>query len=127
MANRITRELVDDIDSTYSADETVTFAIDGIHYEIDLAAVNAEKLRTTLQPWIDAARKTSKTPRKTNNTKAQLSAIREWASANGHKVADRGRISSDIIAAYQQRGTQRTDAQIVAGAIKKLEAKVDGL
>ena len=45
MAKKITITLVDDIDGTSSADETVSFSLDGVSYEIDLSADNAGKLR----------------------------------------------------------------------------------
>jgi hypothetical protein len=37
------------------ADETLSFALDGTGYELDLAAGNAAKLRRLLEPWIAAA------------------------------------------------------------------------
>ena len=44
MAQHIFVSLVDDIDGS-EADETVQFALDGVTYEIDLSAENAEELR----------------------------------------------------------------------------------
>jgi hypothetical protein len=35
---------------------------------------------------------------------AELAAIRTWANANGHEVAERGRIKAEIVAAYDARG-----------------------
>ena len=43
--------LVDDLTGDEAA-ETVTFAIDGARYEIDLSADNAAKLRDTLSVYI---------------------------------------------------------------------------
>ena len=56
MAQRKTVTLVDDVDDS-PADETVTFALDGISYEIDLSSTNANRLRTAAQPWVSAARR----------------------------------------------------------------------
>jgi len=44
-------DLVDDLDGT-PADETLQFALDGRHYEIDLSAEHAKELRSTLKPYL---------------------------------------------------------------------------
>ena len=46
--------LEDDIDGSV-ADETVTFALDGVTYEIDLNAKNAAALRDALAPYVGHA------------------------------------------------------------------------
>jgi hypothetical protein len=56
MAQRVHIVLVDDINGD-SADETVSFALDGVEYEIDLSDRNAAKLRDTLTMYIGSARK----------------------------------------------------------------------
>ncbi|WP_033401708.1 histone-like nucleoid-structuring protein Lsr2 [Actinopolyspora mortivallis] len=55
MAERIQVELVDDIDGS-EAQQTVTFAMDGVTYEIDLSEQNARKLRELFGPYIKQAR-----------------------------------------------------------------------
>ncbi|RRO15762.1 Lsr2 family protein [Saccharopolyspora rhizosphaerae] len=55
MAERIQVDLVDDIDGS-PAKHTVTFALDGVSYEIDLNDGNAEALRSVLDRYIKAAR-----------------------------------------------------------------------
>ncbi len=57
MAQRRTVILVDDVDDS-PADATITFALDGVTYEIDLSSSNAAQLRAALQPWMDSARRT---------------------------------------------------------------------
>lgn len=106
MAKKVTVTLVDDYDGKSKANETVQFSIDGVAYEIDLSTKNAGKLRVTLEPWADKARKTGRAKRKgtgkaTSATdREQTAAIREWARKNGHNVSTRGRIPADIVAAY---------------------------
>jgi hypothetical protein len=56
MAQRVRIELTDDLDGT-PADETLTFAIDGVTYDVDLTSDNAEKLRESLAPYIAAGRR----------------------------------------------------------------------
>lgn len=57
MGQRIETILVDDLDSSHAADETVRFGIDGTDYEIDLTARHAAELRSALNVYVGAARK----------------------------------------------------------------------
>lgn len=98
--------LTDDIDGS-KADRTVAFTWAGTAYEIDLSKKNANALEKALAPYVQAARKVrgqSTTRSRRTATRASgrtdLSAIREWASANGYEVASRGRISQEIQDAY---------------------------
>ena len=107
MAQRVSIVLEDDIDGS-DADETVTFALDGVTYEIDLNAKNAAALRDALAPYVGharraAGRRTCRTSRRVRGpAKRDLGDVREWARSNGHKVSDRGRISAEVQAAYDK-------------------------
>jgi len=106
MAQRVEVVLIDDIDGGKAA-ETVTFALDGVSYEIDLSEKNARKLRDDLATWTGHARragaaKAASRRRAGAAKRTDLGAVREWARANGHTVSDRGRISADIQAAYDK-------------------------
>lgn len=57
MASRTLTTLVDDMDASSAADETVRFALDGTDYEIDLKAVHAVELRSAFNMYIGAARR----------------------------------------------------------------------
>jgi hypothetical protein len=56
MAQTVIVQLTDDIDGG-EADETISFALNGNTYEIDLSAENAEKLRSAFAPFIEKGRK----------------------------------------------------------------------
>lgn len=109
MAQKVQVLLVDDIDGG-TADETVTFSLDGVSYEIDLTGDHARELRDGLSKWVGHARKVSSrgagrpvrgtTPRRASGS-TDATAIREWARSNGRSVSERGRISADIKAAYE--------------------------
>lgn len=104
MAQKTVVELVDDLDGG-EADETVTFALDGVDFMIDLSAENANRLRDTLAEYVGHARRTDKrngkaTARGTNG-KPDTQAIREWARSQGENVAERGRISQDLVIRFQ--------------------------
>ena len=116
MARKLVHQLVDDLDGTVlevGDGETVLFSVDGTAYEIDLTHDNANALRETLAPYIDAARRVS------NRTSAGRPAgssgggrvqkrsgqrdyapIREWAAKNGYQVSERGRVPAQVLDAY---------------------------
>jgi hypothetical protein len=109
--------LVDDLDGG-EADETVSFALDGTAYEIDLRAANAACLRDRLARYTAAARRagsnwptpdpgSSRTTSRPSVDREQNQAIREWARSRGISVSDRGRIPTHILAAYNTRITER--------------------
>ena len=107
MAQKVQVLLVDDIDGG-AADESVTFALDGISYEIDLSTAHATELREAFAQWVGHARKvggrtaprSSAAPRSRSRGGSDAQAIREWAKENGHHVSERGRISAEVKAAY---------------------------
>jgi hypothetical protein len=107
MAQHVQYLLVDDIDGG-DAVETVSFSLDGVSYEIDLTAANAQRLRDDLATWVGHARRSGgrkSTRRATANAgprRGDLSPVREWARNNGHPVSDRGRISAEVQAAYDK-------------------------
>ncbi|MCI2422870.1 Lsr2 family protein [Saccharopolyspora sp. K220] len=55
MAQEIVIELVDDVDGS-PANHTITFALDGVTYEIDLSDANAHHLRAIYDRYIKAGR-----------------------------------------------------------------------
>jgi hypothetical protein len=110
MARKVTISVVDDLDGSSAADETVEFWLDGVRYEIDLSTKNAAKLRSTLTRWVDAGRRIGGRRREASvatrggHLSAGLSesaAIRDWARRNGLDIAARGRIPAHIIDAFQ--------------------------
>ena len=109
MAKQTTVTLVDDLDGS-EADEQVEFAMDGRSYEIDLSAANSARLREALAPFISAARRASGRRRsggsagaaRASTDREQNQAIRDWAQQQGMKISERGRIPSNVLAAYHQ-------------------------
>jgi hypothetical protein len=105
MAKRVHVVLEDDI-SGGTADETVSFGLDGSSYEIDLTKANAEKLRNALSQYVAHGRKVSSGRARrggggsARTDREQLQAIREWARRNGYEVSDRGRISGKVVEAF---------------------------
>lgn len=107
MAQKVQVILVDDLDGG-EAEESVSFSLDGVNYEIDLSAANAEALRDAIAPWVGHARKVSgrasrgrTAGRGRGPAKADLGDVRSWARDNGYQVSDRGRVSAEVMAAYE--------------------------
>lgn len=107
MAQRVQVLLVDDIDGGDAA-ETVSFALDGVSYEIDLSQGNASKLRDELASWTGHARRSGgrklSRPRRgeAKSPREDLSSVRDWGRKNGFTVSDRGRVPADLQAAFDK-------------------------
>ncbi|KHL19285.1 Lsr2 protein [Mumia flava] len=106
MAQKIQVILVDDVDGG-DADESISFALDGVSYEIDLSTKNAQKMRDALAPYIAEARRVGGRRRSGSSRRGKASAgagsaadVRAWARENGYEVSDRGRVPEEIRAAY---------------------------
>jgi hypothetical protein len=107
MAQKVQVVLVDDLDGG-PADETVTFSLDGVSYEIDLTHDNAAALRDALAPYVghgrrvgaSSRRSSARAPRSRNAGPGSPAEIREWAKSEGIEVNERGRISAELKATY---------------------------
>jgi len=101
MAQKISIQLIDDIDGTDAA-ESVPFALDGQSYVIDLSEKNAQALRNALAPYIAHAQRDSRRGSRGRGSRGGSTAsdIRAWARSAGYEVPDRGRVAADIKAAY---------------------------
>jgi hypothetical protein len=106
MARETIIRLTDDLDGN-DADEELTFALRGVEYELDLSAKNVAALEKALEKYIAAGRKVGRRTTRgagrrsaSADPKEDLAAIREWAKANGYRVADRGRVSAEVKEAF---------------------------
>lgn len=110
MAQRVEIVLTDDVDNG-PADQTVSFTLDGVEYEIDLSDANAEKLRADFAPWVGHARRSGGRRRRSTGTsaarsndsgKASATEVRAWASEQGMQVSSRGRVPTEVREAYDR-------------------------
>jgi hypothetical protein len=132
MAQKVLVEMVDDIDGEV-ANQTVPFGLDGVSYEIDLSDGNAAALRDVLARYVAAGRRTggrkvrlaagesatSKTPDTAAADRERSRQIREWASANGYSVSERGRLPSEVTEAYDANDGQPIVAEEPAPSARK--------
>lgn len=107
MAQRIRVELVDDLTGE-DAEETVTFGLDGVTYEVDLTTTNAKRLRHALADFMEVAREVKGRRRATTQVATVTPAsrpkpkeVREWAAANGVEVSGTGRIPKEVVEQYE--------------------------
>jgi hypothetical protein len=112
MAERIVRQLIDDLDGSEipeNGGERVEFSVRGVTYQIDLSTANAAKFDKALKPFVAGAMKVRSGRAKrgkamngsSSASREQLAAIREWARKNGHKVSERGRIKAEVVKAFE--------------------------
>jgi hypothetical protein len=106
MAQKVQVVLVDDLDGG-TADETVTFSLDGVSYEIDLTHDNAAHLRDVLAPYVGHGRRVgggrrspTRVSSRANGGAGNPGEIRDWAKSQGLEVNERGRISAELQAKY---------------------------
>lgn len=110
MAQRVTVQLVDDLDGS-AAEETVPFALDGVSYKIDLNGKHAKKLRSVFSVYLQHGRRTGGRRRavalnatragtRTISERERSHAVRVWARKQKIHVADRGRIPSAVMARF---------------------------
>jgi len=115
VAEKIVRQLIDDIDGTDITDgggEQLEFSVRGVDYRIDLSAANIARFDKALKPFIDAAEtvggargRRAKSPgsasaRGAKKASVDLADIREWARGEGYEVSDRGRIKAEVVEAF---------------------------
>ena len=119
MARQERIDLIDDLDGS-PAEGTFQVSWDGQAVEVELSKENRTRIEESLAALFDAGRKISvhygsrgpqgpkpkqvRAPR--SEEKANNSAIREWARENNYPVSDRGRISREVVAAYNQQNPQ---------------------
>lgn len=100
MAKTVNVIVTDDIDGSSGA-EAVSFSFDGQGYELDLGPANRQRMQESLQPFMDAGRQLGRrTQRRVGPRRSDLAAIRAWAAGQDLRISARGRISTEIMNAY---------------------------
>jgi uncharacterized membrane protein len=114
MAREVIEKLVDDLDGG-EATETVSFALDGTSFEIDLSKKNATAFRKLFDRYVNAGRRSSPAAGRRRQAAASVNGskpkrgfdiaqLREWAGANDVTVPARGRIPQAVVDQYKQAG-----------------------
>ena len=132
MAKKVSVETIDDLDGTSTADTSITYSIDGTHYEIDLSTKNAEQFHKDMAKWVDHSRRVaaptgSRRNRKISSSGEDFNAIREWAASQGISTSLRGRIKSEIITAYHNRNTTSAAPVATRASRSRVKAAVESV
>jgi Lsr2 len=115
VASRIQTSVVSDIDGQ-PAQETVSFALDGQSYEIDLTGRQADEFRAELAPYVPHARRLPAARRSEKSAaRRDLPDIREFARNRGYAISERGRVPRRIIEEYDMiQRLSKTAGQVPA-------------
>jgi hypothetical protein len=102
----------DDLDGSTESVRTLSFAVEGQDYEIDLSEGNVQRFHEALEPFVSKGRQIKRqagtTRRRGEGRRSEgggrddIPQIRAWAEANGHEVSARGRIKKEVIAALRR-------------------------
>jgi hypothetical protein len=117
MAQRVHVLLVCDLhEEDVEGTETVALGLDGSAYEIDVCDEHAAQMREALAPYVGAARRAGRAsagppsrrssrsasrPATAGSDRERVQAIRDWARRQGYTISDRGRLSAEVLAAYE--------------------------
>lgn len=131
MAQQVLVQLVDDLDGTASTDvSTVSFSLDGVTYEIDLSDSNAERLRGSLEQYVESARRVGgrlkrggKPGQNGSGSSHDAGLIRAWANENGFGLSGRGRIPSHVVEAYKEAKAEEEQKAAKPVAKRRTRAK----
>ena len=103
MSQKIRVEVVDDLDGSSPAAETIQFAYEGRRFEIDLSQANAASFRAMMSEYADRARRVQLRPaRRPGSDRRSAAEVRQWALAQGISVSSAGRIPTRITQAYDE-------------------------
>ena len=111
MAQKQIVQLIDDIDGG-AATQSVTFAVHGVAYEIDLNDDNAASFDKMIAPFVAHARRSGRklavgrTGAVPNGIDPK--AVRAWAVQCGIEVGPRGRISAAVVDQYRRHSESQS-------------------
>jgi hypothetical protein len=93
--------LSDDLSGNESEDvKNHVYMVDNVFYEVDFSADSFAEFEKALARFIKVSRETRRITATAKGEASKAEVIRQWAKANGMEVAEKGRLSEDIIAAY---------------------------
>lgn len=96
---------VSDLDGKDMKDgRTVTLGFDGVTREIDLHQREIDELAKLLEPYMSIGEEVGRTRAKSTGAKrgkSETAKMRDWGRENGFEVSNRGRVSTELRAAYR--------------------------
>ncbi len=118
--------LSDDLTGIESEDvKSITYAINGNFFEIDLNDANRAKLEKALAPFIKKSRAITKLRASAVAAIDDAPKIREWAKANGKEISERGRIPQEITDEYHRAMAESNDSDDAPEAASEAASEAD--
>jgi hypothetical protein len=105
MAKQVVSVFIDDLSGEELQPDNhrqIRLGVDGSEYTLDLNLAHADEFLALLRRYTQAATPIRKAPKQRQDRSTQLQMVREWAKAQGIEVAERGRISGVVLAAYEK-------------------------
>ena len=111
MAEKNFTVMVDDLDGSTDGVSRVSFGVEGQAYSIDLSGPNRERLHESLSTFVAAATTIADCPASARSAehRRRSKTIREWAKQNGYYLADRGRVPSAVVDAFDAATDGQSD------------------
>lgn len=108
VARKTIVETYDDIDGTpvETGGETITFALDGVEYTIDLNKKNAKDFRRKIDFYVEHATRVGGRKRRGGTAGRTVAGspssteVRKWALEAGYEVSARGRVPQSLLDEY---------------------------
>lgn len=123
MAERIQVELVDDIDGSV-AQQTVTFALDGVAYEIDLSEQHARELRSVFARYIEHAQKPERSSRQTKRQEREERQAKQANRQLTEQIRGAAQRSRDLLKERENTAAteESAEGEITVEATAKVES-----
>lgn len=113
MAVEVIRKLICDVGERHDGTHTLSFAVSGQTYEVDVCDRHGKAFDKDFGTWIDAGRKAEPVRRKLPASRTRTAAfdhevVRQWAKLKGLNVSDSGRVGPTIIKQWREAGAPGT-------------------
>lgn len=113
MAIEVIRKLICDVGERHDGTHTLSFAVSGQTYEIDVCDKHGKAFDRDMETWTQAGRAVSSDGRRRKRrepvaTKApayNAEAVRTWAKLSGIPISDTGRIGPTTIKKWREAGS----------------------
>lgn len=111
MAVELIRKLICDVGERHEATHTLSFAVSGQTFEVDVCDRHGKAFDKDMETWSTAGRKVGYTSaKKARAGRAQQApydaeTVRKWAKISGIPVADTGRLGPSTIKKWRDAGS----------------------
>lgn len=109
--------LSDDLTGVESDDvKNHVYMVDNVFYEVDLSADSFALFEKAIAEFVTKSRVTRRITATAKGEATKAEEIRQWAKARGMEVAERGRLSDEIVEAYDKEHSDNSNSDSENGA-----------